>query len=159
MDAKNERRNEVMREAFVWKATVTFKGTAEQFNKMIHTLEDFPVEAEIPEWEGINPHIAGCERFPYRMLVSDDLLNSIVADMPRYEVVFLQQDIAGGIRTPHLHLGNEVVFLDRTRFKTFVGHVAQGLAERRVEAGGDYIQVMRPVGDLASIAPVPQPVP
>jgi len=148
-----------MKEAFVWKANVTFKGTAEQFNRMIHMLEEFPVEAEIPEWEGIHPHLPGCERFPYRALVSDEMMNTIVADMPRYEMVFLQQDIAGGIRTPHLHLGNEVVFLDRARFKTFVGHVAQGLAERRVEAGGDYIQVMRPVGDLAAMSAIPIQIP
>jgi len=148
-----------MKETFVWKATITFSGTAQEFTAMVETLEKLPIKAEIPEWKGIHPHIAGCERFPFRALLRDEFLNEIVADMPRYQLKFLQQDIAGGIRTPHLHLGDEVVLLDRARFKAFVGQVAQGLAERRVEAGGDYIAVMRPVGDLAAIAPVPQPVP
>jgi hypothetical protein len=77
------------------------------------------------------------------------MLAEITNGMPRFQLKALPQDICGGIRTAHIHLGDEVVLLDRERFRTYVGHVAQGLAERRVERMGDYINVMRAVGDLA----------
>jgi hypothetical protein len=53
----------------------------------------------------------------------------------------------GGIRTPHMHLQDDVVLLDKERFKTFVGEIARELAMRNVTE--DHVGVMNRIGRLA----------
>ncbi|MFX0195887.1 MAG: hypothetical protein ACFFCW_07180 [Candidatus Hodarchaeota archaeon] len=58
--------------------------------------------------------------WPITKLLSKELLDKITQEMPRIKI----NDIHGGIRNPHLHVRNEVVLLDRARWKEFVGQVA-----------------------------------
>lgn len=59
-------------------------------------------------------------------LLSTELLGKIAEGMPRVKI---NKGIHGGIRNPHLHVANEVVLLDRARFKQLVGQVAEQLAK------------------------------
>jgi hypothetical protein len=138
-----------MQDKFVWKATIKFGGSAEEFNHLAEALENLPVEIEISEWVDIPHHLAGCQPLPLDVLLSEARIKKLTEGLPRMQIKFIT-DIAGGIRTPHLHLRDEVVLLDRAKFKTFVGQIAQELAERRAETVKDYIDVMDPVGRLAA---------
>jgi hypothetical protein len=52
------------------------------------------------------------------------------------------------MRMAHVHIGDEIVLLDRARFKTLVSTIAFELGGRRAEAIDDYIDVMDPVSHL-----------
>jgi len=75
----------------------------------------------VPLPEGPLPGIT-----PVTRLFSTELLEKLAEGMPRMRI---NKGIDGGIRNPHFHMANEVVFLDRTRFKQFVGNVAEELAK------------------------------
>ena len=110
-------------------------------------LEKMPVEVNVPEWAKRPRHLAGCMPFPIENLMSESVLEKLVKDSPRLKLQYVQ-DIAGGIRTAHLHVADAVVLLDRERFKTLAGKVAAELAESSVEAGGDYVDIMNPIGNI-----------
>lgn len=138
-------------ETFKWRAEIEFEGTPEEFNKLAAYLDKSPVVIRIPEWARVPPgHLAGCNPLPIEHLIDPETFRKIVEGMPTMRIQFIR-DIAGGIRTPHLHQAGEVVLLDRARFRTMVGLVAQALAQRRAEAVEDYVTVMEPVDRLAAI--------
>jgi hypothetical protein len=139
-----------MEEKFVWKAEIRFEGTAEMFNQVAETLEKLPVEIEIPEWKFRPPHLAGCMPLPLERLIDKDRLNKLVEGMPVINIKYIK-DIYGGMRTPHLHLGDDVVLFDRARFAQYVSEVASSLGAMRAEALEDYVDVMNPVGHLATM--------
>lgn len=66
-------------------------------------------------------------------LLSRELLDKIAKDMPRFKII---KNIDGGIRNPHLHVENEVVLLDKARFKEVVGQVAMELAKDLLKKRG-----------------------
>ena len=137
-----------MEEKFTWKAEIRFEGTAEMFTKVAQALERLPVEIEIPEWKFRPPHLAGCMPLPLLRLIPEDRLNKIVEGMPVINIKYVK-GIDGGIRTPHLHLGDDIVLLDRARFAQYVGEVASTLGAMRAEALEDYVDVMNQVGRLS----------
>lgn len=63
---------------------------------------------------------------PIAKLLSKEMMNRLARGMPRLKI---NEDIYGGMRNPHFHLGNEVVLLDRARFKELVGQVAMEMAK------------------------------
>lgn len=143
-----------MEKPFKWKGELTFNGTAKEFAKLAAILDSHPVQAQIPEWRVIQRgHLAGCNRIAVDTLLRAKHLEEIVADQPRFKATFIK-DIKGGIRSPHLHLGNEIVLLNKERFKLMAGEVASALATSRVEKYSDYISVIGSVNALAD-DPVP----
>ena len=137
-----------MGKTFVWKAELKFEGTVEEFNQMAASLEKLPVAISIPEWENRLDHVDGCFPIAVNVLLGDIVIKELAADMPRVMIKYVD-DIRGGIRTPHLHLVNdEIVLLNRAKFKAFVGKVAHVLAERRAETVRDYVTVLDPINRL-----------
>ncbi len=130
-----------MDQQFTWKAEVVFNGPPEEFEVVAQALEGLRIKISIPEWKDRPIHSAGCHPIPLEDILSRVRLESLAEGMPRMRRLRVK-DIAGGIRTAHLHLGSEVVLLDRERFRKLAGLVAQELAERRVEVIEDYIGVM-----------------
>lgn len=149
-----------MKEEFEWKAQIKFEGTAAEFNRLVDSLGDAlkagRITISVPEWELRPRHLAGCMPIPVDVLLGEERLKPIIERMPQVQIKYLR-DIRGGIRTAHLHLGEDVVLLDRARFKTVVAEIARELAARRVEAIEDYVGVMNQVGLLAGGRPDPEP--
>ncbi len=137
-----------MKEKFEWKAEIKFEGTADEFNKLAATLNQLPVEFVIPEWEDRPHHLPGCTPFPIDVLLGRDRLKKLADKRPIIKLDYVL-GIDGGIRTPHFHLGDEVVLLDRPQFMRYVADVAHELGQRRAETIDDYIEVMDTVGRLA----------
>ena len=146
-----------MEDKFTWKGQLKFIGSSAQFNELSAVLEKYPVEFEIPEWAGIPDHLAGCFPIPIDLLMSKDQTKKLTDGMHRIKIKYLR-DIRGGIRTAHIHLNDQVVLLDRERFKAMVKSVAVELAEMRVDRMSDYIDVMRAVGNIGRFSdPTPEP--
>ena len=142
-----------MEDVFEWKAEIKFKGTAADFVRLAESIAELPIGIHIPEWARRPRHLAGCMPVPVDVLLGEENLKKIIEGMPRVRINYIR-DIYGGIRTPHLHLKDDVVLLDRARFKTVVAQVAHELASRRVERIEDYVGVMNKVGPLAD-DPIP----
>lgn len=150
-----------MGEHFEWKAEIAFRGTAEEFARFTGSLQKLTeagtVSFHIPE-EGFKPiPFPGFWPIEPEILLGKTKLAKLLQGRPRLKIELIR-DIRGGIRTPHLHLADEIVLLDRATFKTVVSEAAAGLAARRLEQATDYVQVMVGINALAS-SPVPQPVP
>jgi hypothetical protein len=145
-----------MGDTLKWKAEVQFTGTVEQFNQFAEMLEKARVEVTIPEWHGIPHHLAGCFPFPIDNILTREQLKKIIDKQVTAQIKYIR-DIRGGIRTPHLHLDEQIVMLDRERFKDMVKNVAERLAVMRVERLDDYLDVMKVVNDIGRFDPTPQP--
>ena len=137
-----------MTDVLRWKAEIQFEGTADEFNKMVAHLDKLTVGIAITEWETRGHHLPGCTPMPIDVLIGRERLGELVENLPRFDIKFIR-DIYGGIRTAHVHIGDEVVLLDRARFKTLVSDVAHELGGRRAESIDDYIEAMDPVSRLA----------
>jgi len=134
-----------------WKAEVTFEGTAEQFQAFKVDMEKHNITIDLgvvrPGMTFERYHWAG-----YIPAIVKDFFNADQiakqtqgAERMKFSAI---KDIQGGIRTPHLHLGNEVVLLDKERFKTILGEVARNVLEHRIETEEDYFSVMEPITGL-----------
>ena len=56
--------------------------------------------------------------------------------------------INGGIRTPHFHIGKEIVLVDRDQFKSILGEVARDVFEYRALQKEDYMDVITPLIEI-----------
>ena len=132
------------------KRQIEFAGTPEEFNVLSDVLAHHGAKVTIPEWVVIDrPHLAGCSPLPIDNMLDKVFLEKINAQ-PRVNLRF-NQDIYGGIRTPHVHLADEVAFLEKGMFKSYVGKVAANLAKRRFDQfKGDYIDVMAGINPIAA---------
>ncbi|WP_417912056.1 hypothetical protein [Candidatus Electronema sp. TJ] len=140
-----------MSDQFEWKAEITFKGTAEEFNKkiapfLLEGIESGRLAANFPGGKIVGPTPG--------IPAPDYIMNNLnVAPLVAGEATRIQLQhipgIAGGIRTPHMHVGNEVLLLERKQFKIFVGEIARELAIRRVDDMEDHLSVMKHIGRLA----------
>ena len=138
-----------MDKKFNWKAEISFKGTPAEFKKLTEMLEKAPVEVKIPEWGDLPHHLAGCSRIRLERILRDDFLEKIIVDMPRFPIKF-PIPIPGGIRSPHIHLGRDIVLLEPERFRTYAAAIATELATMLVDIeGDDYVEVMGPINSLA----------
>lgn len=141
-----------MSDKLTWKAEIKFRGTVKEFNQFAEMLEKAPVEVNIPEWIKIPQHLAGCFPFPVESILTRDQIKKITADMQVVQLKYVR-DIRGGIRSPHLHIEDQIVLLDRDRFKIMVKNVAEQLAEMRVDRMDDYIDVMKVVNEIGRMGP------
>lgn len=69
--------------------------------------------------------------WPVAKLLGPKLSQELSKGMPRLKMI---KGIEGGIRNPHLHIGDEVVLLDRERFKDVVRRAAQELTDALAES-------------------------
>jgi hypothetical protein len=166
-EIKKEAESANMEKRFEWSAEIKFKGTEKEFMKLAELIEAMPAEIEDPEkaaseisvsavsgpilrwpwppWPGLPP-------YPERVL-GTDRLRQLTKDMSHIKIK-IPRDIDGGMRTAHVHIGNEIVLLDRDTFKAVVSEVASAIAMRNVDAGIGYVGVMNA---LEMSDPTPEP--
>ena len=145
-----------MGDTLTWKAEIKFTGTVAQFNRFAEMLEKEHVEARIPEWDKIPHHLAGCFPIPVDNILTRDQFKKIIDKKPVVAIKYIR-DICGGIRTPHLHVGDQIVLLDRERFRDMVKVVAEKLSVMRMERFDDYVDVMKVINDVGRFDPSPEP--
>lgn len=130
-----------------WKGEVTFEGTIDQFHAFKTAIEKQHVTISVSELDSNilqNIHIAGYIRPNYAAIFAAGQLEKLTEGAPRMEFTSIE-GIAGGIRSPHLHLGDEVVLIDKERFKAILGEVARGMVEQRIDSEEDYCNIVKPL--------------
>jgi hypothetical protein len=120
----------------IWKAEVEFQGNPEEFLKLAEALS--AARAKI-DFGKIKPGPGNGYVAPRFLDVSHRLAGLNETNSQR-----IAGPINGGIRTPHFHLGKEIVLVDRTQFKNILGEVARDVFEQRALQKDDYLDVIAP---------------
>lgn len=141
-----------MDEKIVFQAEITFKGGIEEFKRMAEALADLPIAFRVPGWP-LGHETAGCWPEPIQDLISKERFGKLLQGAERFKISkLICRDLCGGIRVPHVHLPpDEVVLLDRRRFKELVGGIAEELGQRVADTS-EYSQITSAMRDLAHLA-------
>ncbi len=132
-----------MKEKFTWKAEVEFNGNEKEFNALLRKLESSPVTVEIPKWV-LNDRIDGGWPLPIEELIDIGKQKSLLKTKKHFKAQFnFIDDKAGGIRNAHLHVGDEVIFLDRAMFKELMVEAVGNLVDLRFAEEGVFLEGMR----------------
>jgi hypothetical protein len=124
-----------------WKAEVEFVGKPEEFVKFTEALA--AARAKINIGDMIKPDKGNgyvAPRFIDTARVKE-ILNEA-------KVQRITGPINGGIRTPHFHIGKEIVLVDRDQFKTILGEVARDVFEYRALQKEDYMDIITPLIEI-----------
>ncbi|MFB0535859.1 MAG: hypothetical protein ACETWR_12860 [Anaerolineae bacterium] len=131
-----------MEEKITFRTEIEFKGSIGELGKVVAALQELPIGIGV-EWSPVHP--LGCTKV-FEEFLSGKVLDKVIEGMPRIKAEIIR-GIRGGIRDPHLHIDNEVVLLDRVRFKEVVGQVAMELAGRLGETA-DYTETVGAIRNL-----------
>jgi hypothetical protein len=133
---------------------IEFRGSAEQFQGLAANLVDLPIRLRV-EWPP--GHTAGRgpigpvellgPRAPERTKVIDEVVS-----------IRVLEGICGGIRDPHVQMGDAITFLSREAFKELIGQVATELGGQ-IAAGAEHTEAVGAIRDLAKGVAVPGPIP
>lgn len=131
-----------------WQGEITFEGTVEEFNGFREMLQKLPVRVAVPDLEiqGKLPqfHVAGYIRPPIDMVIRPDRLKKITEGAQAFAFKPIG-GIAGGIRTPHIHVGDTVLLVDKEQFKAVMGEVARAIAHDNIDLETEYVGMVRSV--------------
>lgn len=131
-----------MNEKITFRTEIEFIGSIAEFGRAVASLVELPIRIRV-EWPPIHP--VGCTKY-FEEFLSERVLDKVIEGMPRIKAEIIR-GIRGGIRNPHLHIKDEVVLLDRVRFKEVVGQVAMELAGRLAERA-DYTETVGAIRNL-----------
>lgn len=126
-----------------FRTEIEFKGSIEEFEKVAAALVKLPISIRV-EWPP--EHRAGCWPIAPERILTKEMLNKVIEDMPRLKII---RPFPGGIRHPHLHVKNEVILIDKARFKEVVGQIAMELAGKVAERA-EYTEVVGAIRNLAA---------
>ena len=126
-----------------WKAEVEFVGTLEEFAKFTEALSAAQIKIN-KEWEEfeIPRYRAG---YIAPALIDTASISKMLNESKVQRIADL---INGGIRTPHFHIGKEIVLVDRDQFKTILGEVARDVFECRAIQSEDYMDAITPLIEI-----------
>lgn len=130
----------------VFETTLRLKGDLGEIEELTHKVfGEMAAEMEYVDFIYPRPFPGGWpiliqELFDRRKLAS------LVEGMPHLKII---EGIDGGMRNPHLHMDDQIVLLDRGRFREVVGHVAMALATKFAEEA-EYPEV---VGAMHNFVP------
>jgi hypothetical protein len=136
-----------MEQKISFRTEIQFEGTIAEFGELAAKLVEMPLRLRV-EWPP--DHTAGCWPIGPVDLVNPRVLEAIAKGQPRLKIM---EDFPGGIRDPHLHLKDEIVFLERARFKDLVGQVAMEVAGQGA-LQGEYTDVVGAIRGLSEVMPM-----
>jgi hypothetical protein len=131
-----------------WKGEITFEGSAEEFNAFKETLLKHAVKVTIPELDEHSvslQHIyAGYIRPRIDVIFKTDRLKKLTDGAQRIPFKTVE-GIAGGIQTPHIHVGDEVVLVSKEQFKEVIGEVARTMVIKDIDTATNYVGMVKSV--------------
>jgi len=125
----------------IWKGEVTFEGTPEKFKAFADALQSHRVAVDTGDRFNLGVNAGYMRRFELPPIILQGLIDKsaeVAVHMP------MPGMIAGGIRSPHVHIGQEAVLVPKEQFKTFLGDVVKQMAENRVDMETDFYDMIRP---------------
>ena len=127
-----------------WKGTVAFEGTPEQSEKFSGALAQTGVHVSLDKEtifaELTKPgYVAPVRWDAIGVMKPLNESNSLLMSSP------VIGDIPGGVRTPHLHMADGIVLVDRDQFKSLLGQVARDSFEQRVTTRQDFDEIIAPL--------------
>lgn len=127
-----------------WKGMVEFEGTPAEFEKFSGALAQAGVHVSIDKDSIFTEltkrgYVAPVRWEAIGVMKQLNESNSLRMTSPAIG------DIAGGIRTPHLHVGDDIVLVDRDHFKSLLGQVAREIFEQRVTTKQDFDEIIAPL--------------
>ena len=137
-----------MKETITFRTEIAFQGSIEEFGKLVAVLKEWPLVLRA-EWPP--DHLAGCWPTPISGIVDARVLAKATEGRPMISADIIQ-GIDGGIRNAHLHVGGDVVLLDRAGFKEVVRAATTTLADKFVEVA-DYVQTVDAVRSFVPEVP------
>ncbi|GAH36871.1 unnamed protein product [marine sediment metagenome] len=140
-----------MEEKIKFRTFIEFEGSKKEFERAIIDLVGLPIIIKPPPIE--IPHTAGCMPLPMIKILGKELLNRYAEKgIP----IKLPDVIPGGILTPHLHIGDKVVLIDRAKFKEIIGKIASELVGKVAETAS-YSKTIETIRSIYAIDTVPLP--
>lgn len=142
-----------MEREITFRTEIEFKGSLKQFEEVAATLVKLPIRIRV-EWEP--GHTAGCWPMPIENIFGKQYLSKITEGIEPLKII---KDIRGGIRDPHLHIKDQIVLIDRNKFKEVVGKAAMEIAGRIAEIS-EYPEAIGTIRRLVNErAFIPDPIP
>ncbi len=127
-----------------WKGTVEFEGTPADFEKFSVVLAQEGVRVSV-DTESIFAELTKRGYVAPVRWETIDVMNQLNESNSLRMTSAAIRDIAGGIRTPHLHVGDDIVLVDRNQFKSLLGQVARDVFEQRVTSKQDFNEIIAPL--------------
>lgn len=132
-----------------WKAEVTFEGTMEQFYKVKEAIEKLPVVITIPGGEPEPRPITelGKPRFgngyasPWFLAKFGK--EKWFEELQKISSTSVKNVCA--IRTPHLHIGDEIALVDKERFESILQAISREIVDERVDLEDDALNMFKSV--------------
>jgi hypothetical protein len=142
-----------MAEKISFNAEIKYEGGIKDFQKWTKVLAEVKgLKLTIPNLPK-DIGIAGGWPFPMERLLDKNTLANMARGATRIKLAkYLCGTTCGGINNPHIHVKDEVIFLDRQKFKEVSGLVAMKLA-------GDLASKVKHkdmVGTIRNIMPKPK---
>lgn len=130
-----------MENEITFRTEIEFKGSIEEFQRVADALVKLPIRIRV-EWPP--GHTAGCWPIAIDRIFSKQMLNKFTEGMPSLKIV---KGIDGGMRDPHLHVGDQIVLLTREKFKEIVGKAAMEITEKIADKA-EYTQAVGAIRKL-----------
>lgn len=131
-----------------WKAEVSFTGDEKEFLSFADALSSHRLQVTVGG-KLIPQPIGGVPRWPEALVIPVEQLTPFIKDMP----VLMEKrigGIAGGIRIPHVHVGDKVYLLTQERFGQYLGELGRRLAVSIAEETTDHVVAMERMGNMVS---------
>jgi hypothetical protein len=128
-------------QSVVWKGEIEFRGSPEEFAQFAESLVAAGVNFNLGTDRIVPTLIKRGYIAPVFLEAAKSWAKLTEGKSQRIAI----KHIPGGIRTPHVHVGQEIVLMDRDRFKDVLGDVAREMFEQRALEKEDFYDAIAPL--------------
>lgn len=129
-----------MVEQIKWKAEVSFKGSEKEFNSFVEAMNMHKLEVKIEKWPWPFP-FPGMPVYQSMTKINNEVMAELLDGTPEMKIKYID-DIRGGIRTPHIHMGNKIHLLNREKFAQYMGELGRVMTSSIGDKATDHVVAM-----------------
>ena len=129
-----------MNKQIKWKAEVSFKGSEKEFNRFVGAMNEHKVEVKIEKWPWPFPS-PGLPVYKSMVKFSDKVMGELLDGTTEMKIKYID-DIRGGIRTPHVHVGENIHLLNKEKFSQYMGELGRVMTSSIGDKAADHVVAM-----------------